>query len=229
MTDASTLIGQLRGGLIVSCQALAHEPLYGSEIMARMALAAQEGGAVGIRANTPSDIRAIRAAVSLPLIGLYKDGSEGVYITPTFMHARAVAEAGADIIAIDATLRPRPDGSRVEDLIGVIHRELGKPVMADISTLEEGVAAAEAGADLVSSTLSGYTPYSPQMSGPDLDLVRALAARLRVPVIAEGRVHTPEQARAALTAGAWAVTVGAAITRPQVITARFVAGMKGAG
>lgn len=229
MTDASTLIGQLRGGLIVSCQALAHEPLHGSEIMARMALAAQEGGAVGIRANTPADIRAIRAAVLLPLIGLYKDGNEGVYITPTFAHARAVADAGADIIAIDATLRPRPDGSRVEDLIGAIHRELGKLVMADISTLEEGVAAAEAGADLVSSTLSGYTPYSPQMDGPDLDLVRALAARLRVPVIAEGRIHTPEQARAALMAGAWAVTVGAAITRPQVITARFVAGMKGAG
>ena len=213
---------QLKGGLIVSCQALADEPLHGAEIMARMALAAQQGGAVGIRANSPVDIQAIRATVNLPLIGLYKDGNEGVYITPTLAHAQAVATAGADIIALDATPRPRPDGSQLRDIIDAIHHQLHKLVMADISTFEEGVVAAEAGADLVSTTLSGYTAYSPQQDGPDLDLVEKLAAELDIPLIAEGRLHSPEQAQQALTAGAFAVVVGGAITRPQQITARFV-------
>ena len=216
---------RLRGGLIVSCQALDDEPLHGAEIMARMALAAWQGGAVGIRANGPEDIRAIRAVVPLPLIGLYKDGTVGVYITPTFDHARAVADAGADIVALDATLRPRPKGERLAAIIAAIHAECGKPVLADISTVDEGLAAVVAGADLVSTTLSGYTPYSPQQEGPDLDLVRALAARLAVPVIAEGRIRTPAEARAALDAGAFAVVVGGAITRPQIITASFVAGL----
>jgi N-acylglucosamine-6-phosphate 2-epimerase len=220
------LIENLRGGLIVSCQALDGEPLHGAAIMARMALAARQGGAIGIRANGPADIQAIRAAVSLPLIGLYKDGSEGVYITPTLAHARAVAQAGADIVALDATQRPRPNGERLGAIVAAIHSELGKLVLADVSTVEEGLAAEAAGADLVSTTLSGYTPYSPQIEGPDLDLVEALAARLHVPVIAEGRIRTPDEARAALAAGAYAVIVGGAITRPQVITAYFVDGMK---
>ncbi len=222
---AHEIIERLRGGLIVSCQALEDEPLHGAEIMARMALAAWQGGAVGIRANSPEDIRAIRALVPLPLIGLYKDGTEGVYITPTLDHARAVADAGADIVALDATPRPRPKGEQLAAIIAAIHAECGKPVLADISTVDEGLAAVAAGADLVSTTLSGYTPYSPQQVGPDLDLVRALAARLSVPVIAEGRIRTPAEARAALDAGAFAVVVGGAITRPQSITASFVAGL----
>lgn len=220
------LIEKLRGGLIVSCQALPDEPLYGAEIMARMALAAWQGGAVGIRANGPADIRAIRAAIPLPLIGLYKEGTEGVYITPTFAHAQAVAEAGADIIAIDATQRPRPNGEQLDTLIAAIHTELGKPVLADVSTLDEALAAEAAGANLISTTLSGYTPYSPQLAGPDLQLVHDLAKRVTVSVIAEGRIRKPEEARAALQAGAFAVVVGGAITRPQWITTQFVASMK---
>lgn len=221
----SGLIEQLHGGLIVSCQALPGEPLHGPEIMARMASAAWRGGAVGLRANGPEDIRAIRAAVPLPLIGLYKDGAEGVYITPTLEHARAVAEAGADIVALDATRRPRPGGARLEALIAAIHSDFRKLVLADVSTLEEGLAAQAARADLISTTLSGYTPYSPRMEGLDVGLVRELAGRLDVPVIAEGRVRTPDEARAALEAGAFAVVVGAAITRPEWITRRFVAGL----
>jgi putative N-acetylmannosamine-6-phosphate epimerase len=215
------LISSLKRGLIVSCQALPHEPLHGQAIMARMARAAHEGGAVGIRANGPDDVRAIREAVSLPLIGLFKDGSEGVYITPTLAHARVIAEAGADIIALDATPRPRPNGERLEEMVEAIHA-LGKLVMADISTFDEGRAAEAAGVDLLSTTLSGYTPYSPQQPGPDLELVRRLAGAAHVPVIAEGRISTPDELMAALEAGAYAVVVGGAITRPQSITRRFV-------
>lgn len=225
--DHHDLIERLRGGLIVSCQALADEPLHGAHIMARMAVAARAGGAVGIRANSPADITAIKGAVDLPLIGLFKDGDTGVYITPLLRHAVEVAQAGADIIALDATHRPRPDGSTAADVIAAIQRETGRLVLADVSTLEEGLAAEAAGADLVAPTLSGYTPYSPQLDGPDFDLIAALAGRLRVPLIAEGRIRTPEEARTALKLGALAVVVGSAITRPQWITAQFVEGLAG--
>jgi len=221
------VIAKLRGGLIVSCQALPHEPLHGSAIMARMALAAWQGGAVGIRANTPDDIRAIRSAVPLPVIGLYKAGEADVYITPTLEHARAVVAAGADIVALDATPRPRPDGRSLGEVIAALHVESGVLVMADVSTVEEALTAEALGADVVSTTLSGYTPYSPHGKDPDLALVAELAARLTVPVVAEGRIGTPAQARAALDAGAFAVVVGAAITRPQWITTQFVAGIQG--
>jgi N-acylglucosamine-6-phosphate 2-epimerase len=224
-TSRPSLIAELHGGLIVSCQALPDEPLFGAEHMARMALAAAQGGAVAIRANGPDDIAAIKRLVALPVIGLFKDGDEGVYITPTLDHARAVAAAGAEIVALDATARPRPKGEQLAALIAAIHDELGALVLADVSTVEEGVAAQSLGADLVATTLSGYTPYSPQLDGPDLALVAALAARLHVPLIAEGRIRTPADARAALDAGAFAVVVGGAITRPQWITRQFVAGI----
>jgi len=226
MSVFTDFIIAVRGQLIVSCQALPDEPLHGAYIMARMALAAQQGGAAGIRANTPDDIRAIKATVSLPVIGIFKDGDTGVYITPTFEHARLVAEAGADIIALDATLRPRPDGSTLPDLIRAIHEQLGKPVMADVSTLDEALAAQAAGADIAGPTLSGYTPYSPPLTTPDWVLIRAMIAQLRIPVIAEGRIHTPEDAVTALELGALAVVVGGAITRPQQITARFTQRIK---
>jgi len=219
------ILEQLRGGLIVSCQALPDEPLHGAHIMARMAVAARDGGAVGIRANHPDDIRAIRAAVSLPLIGLWKDGNAGVYITPTVMHAQAVAEAGADIVALDATQRPRPGGETLGAIIAAIHADLGKLVMADISTLDEGLVAEALGADILSTTLSGYTEGSRQAPGPDFKLVRALTALAKVPVVAEGRISTPAEARAALEAGAFAVVVGGAITRPQLITRTFTAAL----
>lgn len=227
MIDISGFVKQVRGRIIVSCQALAHEPLHGSHIMARMAVAAKEGGAAAIRANSPEDIYAISQAVDLPIIGLFKDGETGVYITPTFRHARAVAEAGADVIALDATGRPRPDGCTLAELIADIHSQLGKPVLADVSTLDEGIAAEKFGADLVAPTLSGYTDYSPKLDGPDFTLIRALVETLKVPVIAEGRIRTPEEARAALDIGVLTVVVGSAITRPQWITAQFVAHVEG--
>lgn len=214
---------RLRGGLVVSCQALPHEPLFGSGIMARLALAAQAGGAVGIRANSPADIAAIRAVTDLPLIGLSKVDvpSFDVYITPTVADALAVSQAGADIIALDATSRPHPEGLTA-DFIRRVRAETAKPILADISTDDEALEAQEAGADFISTTMSGYTSYSPQSEEPDLDLVRRLAAVLTIPLIAEGRIATPQQARAALDAGAWAVVVGGAITRPQQITERFM-------
>lgn len=220
----------LRGGLIVSCQALPDEPLYSSEIMARLAIAAKQGGGVGIRSNTPQDVRAIKNAVpDLPLIGLWKvvlPGFEEVYITPRVEDAVAVAEAGADIIALDATLRPHPEGSAA-DLIQAVKAATGKYIMADIATEADALAAVEAGADVLSTTLSGYTADSPKLDGPDLELVRRLIVRnLPIPVIAEGRIHSPEQARAALDAGAFAVVVGGAITRPQQITQRFAQALR---
>lgn len=218
-----SFVVQVKHQLIVSCQALDHEPLFSADIMARMALAAQNGGGRAIRANTPVDIAAIRKLVDLPIIGLYKVELPGydVYITPTLAHATAVAEAGADIIAIDATDRPRPAGD-LADYIRAIHRETDCLVMADIATLAEGIAAEAAGADLVGTTMSGYTPESPQQQAPDLELVRALAQSVSIPVLAEGRYHQPEQLLQAYANGATAAVVGGAITRPQEITARFV-------
>jgi N-acylglucosamine-6-phosphate 2-epimerase len=222
--DNSNLILSLKGGLIVSCQAGPDEPLHGSGHMAVMARAATAGGAVGIRANGPADIAAIRAAVELPIIGIYKDDIEGfeVRITPSLGHARLVAQAGAHLIAIDATLRPHPDQLATPERIRILQAETGCPVMADISTFEEGLAAEAAGADLVATTLSGYTAGSPQHEGPDFELLRRLVDRLKIPVVAEGRIATPEQAVQALELGAFAVVVGSAITRPQWITAQFV-------
>lgn len=220
-------VARIRGQLIVSCQALPDEPLHGPHIMARMAQAAELGGAAAIRANSPADIAAIRAAVSLPIIGLYKEHIPGfdVYITPTLAHAQAVAAAGADLIAIDATARPRPEPGRLADFIAAIRRTVDAWVVADVATLAEGLAAEAAGADLISTALSGYTSDSPQIVEPDLGLVQALANQLQTPVLAEGRYYTPEQARQALACGALAVIVGAAITRPQEITRRFVAAL----
>jgi N-acylglucosamine-6-phosphate 2-epimerase len=226
--QVSRFVEDVRHQMIVSCQALPGEPLHGAEIMARLALAAQQGGAKAIRANGSDDIRAIRAAVDLPIIGLYKDNIPGypVYITPTMEHVRAIAAAGADIIAIDATQRPRPQPGSLADFIATIHAETGLPVLADISTLDEGIAAAEAGADLVSTTMSGYTDYSPQQAEPDLELVHALAPRLTVPLLAEGRYRLPEQIRQAFRYGAVSAIVGGAITRPQEITRWFVSSLQ---
>ena len=225
------LLSGLRGRLIVSCQARADEPLFGAETMAKMARAAVEGGAAGIRANTPVDIAAIRSAVPhLPLIGLWKvdvPGFESVYITPRLADAQAVADAGADLIALDATLRPHPEGSAA-DLIRAVKARTGKLVLADIATEADALAAVDAGADALSTTLSGYTADSPTLPGPDIELVaRLVSLRLPIPVLAEGRIATPDQVHAAFAAGAFAVIVGGAITRPQSITARFAAASAG--
>jgi len=224
------IFDRLKGGLIVSCQAQPDEPLHGSSIMAAMARAAAQAGAAGIRAEGPDDVRAIRQAVDLPIIGLYKiqQPDHPVYITPTFESARAIAEAGADAIALDATTERRPDGLTLEETIRRIHAELKLPVMADVSTLEEGLRAERLGADVVGTTLSGYTPQSPQQEEPDWRLLQDLIAQVRIPVVMEGRIWEPAQARRALELGAWAVVVGSAITRPQLIAARFAAAVRAA-
>ncbi|MEU7406702.1 putative N-acetylmannosamine-6-phosphate 2-epimerase, partial [Streptomyces sp. NPDC044948] len=160
------------------------------------------------------------AAVDLPVIGLWKDGDSGVFITPTVRHALALVEAGAAVVAADATARPRPDGSTFAELVAAVHAA-GALVMADVSTLGEGRAAADQGADLVGTTLSGYVPGSPVQSAPDLALVTDLAGALDTPVIAEGRIATPEQAARALAAGAHSVVVGTAITAPTALTRLF--------
>jgi N-acylglucosamine-6-phosphate 2-epimerase len=224
-----TLFDKLKKGLIVSCQAFPGEPLYGPGFMVAMARSALIGGAVGLRINGPADIAAVRQAVACPIIGLYKHDLAGyeVRITPTLEDAREIALAGADIIALDATDRPHPDQLTPAQLIAAVRTATGKPVLADISTFKEGLAAADAGADAVSTTLSGYTPYSPQGEAPDFDLIISLSGRLSIPIFAEGRIMTPAHARRALDLGAYAVVVGSAITRPWLITAAFVKGLKG--
>lgn len=221
------ILEPLRGGLIVSCQPDAadreHDPLNAPAMMAAFARAAILGGAVGIRADAPDDIAAIRAAVSAPIIGIYKFDIPGfaVRITPTLEHAIRIANVGADVIAIDATARARPGNVSVAELIAQVKIQTGKLVVADVSTFEEGAHAAEVGADAVLPTLAGYTDYSRHLPGPDFELIERLAKNLRVPVIAEGKITTPEQAARALQLGAWAVCVGSAITRPRWITEQF--------
>ena len=192
--------------------------------MAAMALAAEQGGALALRANGAADIAAIKRVSLLPVIGLKKVEQPGfpVTITPDFAAAREAADAGADMIAIDATGRPR-DGEPLEELIPMIRDRLGKPVMADIATLEEALHAAALGADCVATTLSGYTQETVEKlkGGPDFALLKALVAQSPVPVIAEGRFDTPGRAREALRLRAHAVVVGTAITNPREITRKF--------
>lgn len=221
------VVEALRGRLVVSCQAWPGEPLHGPVHMTAMALSALAGGAVALRLEGPEDVAAVRAVTDAPIIGLWKVGTDAVYITPTLAAVDAVLAAGADVVAVDATDRPRPDGSTLADVVARVHAA-GRLVMADVATVDQGRSAVRAGADLVGSTLSGYTDDAPAPEGPDLDLVGALAAALTVPVVAEGRIATPEQAADALRRGAWTVVVGGAITRPAVITAGFVRAVEGA-
>lgn len=216
---------KLKKGLIVSCQARVDNPLHGPHFMGAMALAARDGGAVAIRANGPADIAAVKAA-GLPVIGIHKVFSDQypVYITPDFAAAEAIVAAGAEIVALDCTPRPRA-GEPPDILIRRIRDELGAEVFADTSTLDEGLAAAESGATYIATTLSGYTEATqPKPELPDLKLIEALASRLSVPVIAEGRYNSPDLVRQAFEAGAYAVVVGTMITNPREITRMFVSG-----
>ncbi|ASA22527.1 N-acetylmannosamine-6-phosphate 2-epimerase [Paenibacillus donghaensis] len=222
------VIEQLRGQLIVSCQAYPGEALYGSHLMTAMANAARDGGAAAIRANSPQDVAAIKEGCGLPVIGIWKKNypDSDVYITPCLADAELLFAAGADIVAVDATSRPRPRAETLAGVVQAIHSRPGRLLMADISTLEEGLAAQALGFDLLSTTLSGYTPYSRQSEEPDLDLLARLSAAVSIPVIAEGRIHSPQLAAAALAAGAYAVVVGTTITRPHTITEQFVQEMR---
>ncbi|MFT4416485.1 N-acetylmannosamine-6-phosphate 2-epimerase [Fredinandcohnia humi] len=218
----------IKGQLIVSCQALEDEPLHGSSYMAKMSLAAKMGGAVAIRANGKEDIIAIRNATGLPTIGIVKRDypDSDIFITPTLKEVSELIEAGTDVITLDATLRERPGGTSFQEMVCFIRENCSSLIMADVSTIEEGIAAVAEGCDLISTTLSGYTPYSPQIDEPDFDLIKKLASRCHVPVIAEGRISTPDEAIEAFKNGAHSVVVGTAITRPQVLTKRFVEKMK---
>lgn len=219
-------IARLKGGIIVSCQSEGDDPFNQPDYIALFARAAEMGGAVGIRAREVENIRAVCEAVSLPVIGITKgqftDGL--VLITPDLSDVQDVIYAGATIVAVDATQRTRPNGMIGRDFIAAIKKRWDTPVMADISTLEEGIAAEEVGADIIGTTLAGYTPYSKKLAEdePDWELLAALAERVKTPIIAEGRIWTPDQAKKALELGAHAVVVGTAITRPRVITRRFV-------
>ena len=225
------ILNLIRGSLIISCQALPGEPLYVEEksVMYLMARAAKLAGAKCIRTNSVRDVREIKAETGLPVIGLIKQVYEGYepYITPTMKEVDELVEAGADIIATECTLRKRGDGLTPEEWVAKIRRRHGDVLlMADISNYEEGVQAWKAGVDFVGTTMSGYTPCSRQEDGPDLELVRALSQTVDIPVIGEGKVHYPEQAVEMLDAGAYAVVVGGAITRPLEIARRFMAAIE---
>jgi len=217
----------IRGGLVVSVQAPPGSPLARPETMSAIARAAELGGAVGIRAEGEADIRAITDAVSVPVIGLLKRDVPGspVRITPSLDDARAVAAAGADVVAFDATLRARPGGMATPDFVASLAAELEMPLLGDVDSLEAGVAARDAGADAVATTLSGYTHESGVAGHPDLELVERLVGELDCPVIAEGRYSTPDDVTAAFDAGAFAVVVGTAITDPTALTRRLAAGV----
>ena len=219
-------IEAIKGGLVVSCQAYPGEPLRHPETMAQMAMAAVEGGAVGIRCQGLSDIAAIKGQVEVPVIGIWKDGREGVYITPTLRHARCCASAGADIVAIDATGRPRPDSRTYADTVRALHDE-GIVVMADCGSFADAERAVEAGSDIISTTLSGYTGERKKTDGPDFDLLRRMVAAFgdATPVLCEGRIHTPDQLTQVMAMGAWTAVVGTAITHPTSITRWFAARM----
>ncbi|KHD16382.1 N-acetylmannosamine-6-phosphate 2-epimerase [Clostridium butyricum] len=225
--DKEKLLKEIKGKLIVSCQALEGEPLYieDSSVMPLMARAAKQAGAAAIRTNGVRDVIGIKEETNLPIIGIIKKGYEGYeqYITVTMDEIDQLVQAGADIIAMDCTLRERVDGRSVSEFIQAIKEKYPQIIlMADISNLEEGINAWKAGIDMVGTTLSGYTEYTLKLEEPDFKLIEDLAKNIDIPIIAEGRIHTPEQATKALDLGAHAVVVGGAITRPLEIATRFV-------
>lgn len=214
-------VRDLAAGLVVSCQAYPGEPLDAPGVMPLVAEAAERGGAAGVRMQGEANIAAACERVAVPVIGLIKTGNAEVFITPTLEHARAVCAAGAQIVALDGTRRPRPDGRSLKETVSALKQEHDAVVMADCGCLADGLAAQDAGVDLIGTTLAGYTLDRPRTDGPDLALVEQLSGRLDLPVLAEGRVQTPDQARMALEAGAFAVVVGTAITHPTSLTSRF--------
>lgn len=219
------ILKKIKGGLIVSCQALSTEPLYDSYIMSKMAYAAMLGGAVGIRANTIADIKAIKKEVELPIIGIIKEEYENsdVYISPTMKEIDALVEEGCDIIATDATKRLRPGGKTFEEFFTQVREKYPDQLfMADTSYFEEGELAARLGCDLIGTTMAGYTPYTKGRKLPDVELIKKYASKLDKPIIAEGGIWVPQDLLNVYNAGAYSAVCGTAITRPMDITKRFV-------
>ncbi len=225
MTESK--IQSLKGKLIVSCQALPDEPLHSSFIMGRMAKAAKQGGASGIRANTPDDIKEIQNQVDLPIIGIIKkdyDDSK-VYITPTMDEIDQLVATGVEIIALDATEDLRPNGKNIDDFYKEIKEKYpDQLLMADCSTIAEAIHADELGFDFVGTTLVGYTDQSKghKIEANDFEILREIIKNVKAMVIAEGNINTPEKAKRVIELGAYSVVVGSIITRPQVITKNFV-------
>ena len=228
MLSKTEILDALRGRLIVSAQAYPGEPMRDPNTMAQVAASAVSGGAAAVRVQGLGDIQATRSAVEVPVIGLWKDGKDGVVITPTFQHAYAVALAGSHIVALDGTRRERPDGLNLAETIDRFHTQTNTLVMADCGSLDDARGAIEAGADIVGTTLAGYTGERPATEGPDIELIAAIrAAELPAMLVAEGRIHSPVYAAAALEAGADAVVVGTAITHPATITSWFAESVEG--
>ena len=222
----NTRVENLKGKLIVSCQALPHEPLHSSYIMGRMAKAAEEGGAVGIRANTKEDIQEIQLQVDLPIIGIVKRDYEGsdVYITPTMKEIDELMEVKPEIIAVDATIAKRPGGITIDEFFHQIKEKYpDQLLMADCSTVEEALHADELGFDFIGTTMVGYTPQSSSMKieENDFEILREIVKKAKHKVIAEGNINTPEKAKRVIELGAFSVVVGSIITRPQLITKSF--------
>ena len=223
--DKDEIFDKIKGGLIVSCQALPEEPLHGSEMMAHMAYAAAEGGASGIRSNTPEDILAIKKMTSLPVIGIIKKDypDSEVYITPTMKEVDALVAAGPEIIAMDATDRVRPAGESLEHFFGKVRKKYpDKVFMADCSCYEDGVRAQKLGFDIVGTTLCSYTAATKGTPIPSYDMIHRLTADLDIPVIAEGGIWEVGQFKKVWEEKVLAVVIGTAITRPRDITRRFV-------
>lgn len=219
-------IESLKGKLIVSCQALPHEPLHSSFIMGRMALAAREGGAFGIRANTKEDIAEIKKNVDLPIIGIVKRDYEdsGIYITPTMKEIDELMEVRPEIIAMDATSSVRPGGKTLDEFFREVKEKYPDQLfMADCSTVEEALHADALGFDFIGTTLVGYTDQSRELKieHNDFEIIREIVANVKHRVIAEGNINTPEKAKRVIELGAFAVVVGSIITRPQLITRSF--------
>lgn len=220
------MLEDIKNHLIVSCQALEYEPLHSSFIMSKMALAAYQGGAKGIRATTIEDIQAIKKEVDLPIIGIIKQEYEGsvVFITPTIKEVDALVKEGVDIIAMDATIRERPHHIYLDDFFKEVRKKYpNQKFMADCSTIEEAIHADELGFDFIGTTMVGYTKESKglKIEENDFEIIRTIIQKVKHPVIAEGNIDTPQKAKRVLELGCYSVVVGSIITRPQLITKRF--------